>query len=124
MAFPPLRVPQTARCFRVARSHQRLRVLARSDWQGDPDLVGERVYQLPEGPTDVDLPFACPAGFLGGSTIDEQSTSACAGRCPAGGLCLQPATVEPTPCDAGHYCPAGTLVAVRILIIVFARCCP
>ena len=77
---------------------------------GDPSLLGKSIYQLPLLPVDQDFPFACAAGILGSADPTSQSSSACAGRCPAGRQCPEEATFKALPCDAGHYCPEGTSV--------------
>ena len=87
------------------------------DWQNNPTLLGKTVYVLPLGPHDLDYPFACAAGVLGGNgTLTSQQTSAaCAGLCPAGFTCGAEATVAPAVCPRGHYCPKGTSVALPCL---------
>ena len=67
-------------------------------------------YQLPLLPVDENFPFACGVGLLGSADPKEQSSSNCAGRCPARFQCPTEATYEALPCDAGHYCPEGTSV--------------
>lgn len=80
------------------------------DWRKNPDLLGATVYALPLGAHDDALPTACSAGLLGGNGSDpqEQSSAICAGACPAGFYCGTEATVEPTVCPKGHYCPEAT----------------
>ena len=80
------------------------------DWRKNPDLLGVTVYVLPLGAHDDALPTACSAGLLGGNGSDpqEQSSAVCAGACPAGFYCGTEATVEPTVCPKGHYCPEAT----------------
>ena len=82
------------------------------DWQNSPALLGETVYVLPLGSHDLDYPFACAAGVLGGngSLTSQQTSAACAGLCPAGFTCGTEATVTPAACPKGRYCPKGTSV--------------
>jgi len=77
---------------------------------GDSSLLGQRLYELPASPVEQDFPFACDAGLLGSDDPDEQSSSACAGPCPAGTYCPHEATFEPLLCKGGHFCPAGTSI--------------
>ena len=83
------------------------------DWQNNPALLGEVAYTLPLGSHNDALPTACSVGLLGGngSDLSEQSSAKCAGFCPAGFVCGGEATVEPTPCPTGHFCPGGTSTA-------------
>ena len=83
------------------------------NWRENPGLLGKTVYALPLGSHDLDYPFACGAGLLGGngSLADEQTSAKCAGLCPAGFICDTEATVAPTPCPVGHFCPEGTSIA-------------
>lgn len=83
------------------------------DWQENPSLLDKRVYVLPLGSHNMDYPFACGIGLLGGngSLADEQTSATCAGFCPAGFVCGAEATVAPTPCPVGYFCPEGTSVA-------------
>eukprot|EP00964_Phaeocystis_antarctica_P012165 scaffold6710_cov66-Phaeocystis_antarctica.AAC.3 len=87
------------------------------DWQNSPALLGKTVYVLPLGSHDLNYPFACAAGVLGGngSLTSQQTSAACAGLCPAGFTCGAEATVAPTACPKGHYCPKGTSVALPCL---------
>eukprot|EP00964_Phaeocystis_antarctica_P009335 scaffold5059_cov72-Phaeocystis_antarctica.AAC.4 len=87
------------------------------DWQNNPALLGKTVYVLPLGSHDLDYPFACAAGVLGGSgSLTSQQTSAtCARFCPAGFTCSAEATVVPAACPKGNYCPEGTSVALPCL---------
>ena len=82
-------------------------------WRENPGLLGKRVYTLPLGSHDLDYPFACGIGLLGGngSLAGEQTSATCAGFCPAGFVCSAQATVAPTPCPIGYFCPEGTSVA-------------
>eukprot|EP00964_Phaeocystis_antarctica_P046677 scaffold26994_cov83-Phaeocystis_antarctica.AAC.5 len=87
------------------------------DWQNNPALLGKTVYVLPLGPHELDYPFACAAGVLGGngSLTSQQTSAACAGFCPAGFTCGAEATVTPLVCPKGHYCPEGTSLALPCL---------
>merc|ERR1740139_1426562 len=82
------------------------------DWQNNPALLGETVYVLPLGSNDLEYPFACAPGVLGGSGSSEQTSAACAGFCPAGFTCGTEATTEPVSCTQGHFCPAGVSAAL------------
>lgn len=79
-------------------------------WRSNPGLLGQPVYVVPVGETDEDLPTACGIGLLGGNGSDprDQVSATCAGPSPAGFFCGAEATVEPTPCPAGNYCPKGS----------------
>ena len=83
------------------------------DWKKDPSLLDKRVFVLPLGLHNMDYPFACGIGLLGGngSLAEEQTSATCAGLCPAGFMCGAEATVAPTPCPVGHFCPEGTSIA-------------
>ena len=87
------------------------------DWRNSPALLGETVYVLPLGSYDLNYPFACAAGVLGGngSLTNLQTSAACAGLCPAGFTCGAEATVAPAACPKGSYCPEGTSVALPCL---------
>ena len=81
------------------------------NWRKDPSLLGEEVYVLPLGSHDDDaLPTPCSIGLLGGNGSDarEQASAKCAGLCPAGFFCAEEATVQPSLCPKGRYCPQGT----------------
>lgn len=80
------------------------------DWRADASILGRRMYQLPSTPVDDDLPLPCAPGILGSADVEGQSSIECAGECPAGSKCPEPATHDPLPCDAGAFCPAGTIV--------------
>ena len=87
------------------------------DWQKNPTLLGKTVYVLPLGSHDLDYPFACAAGVLGGngSLTSQQTSATCAGLCPAGFTCGAEATVTPSACPKGYYCPEGSSVALPCL---------
>jgi hypothetical protein len=80
------------------------------EWEVDPSLLGDYIYTLPSGSFDDAFPTACGAGYVGSSNSAEQTSFACAGLCPAGSQCPEPATTVPLPCDAGAYCPQGSAV--------------
>ena len=71
------------------------------------NLPLQGVHQPRESPAFPIARSLCsgPPGLLGSRDEEFQSTSFCAGLCPAGKLCDAPATVEPLPCPAGHACP-------------------
>ena len=74
-------------------------------------LLNNLLYQLPEGAfEEKELPYPCQAGFVGGTTIAEQGSVNCAGKCPAGSLCPFAPTLIPQPCVTGSYCPEGSLL--------------
>ena len=83
-------------------------------WEGNSNLVNRNLYTLPQGERIVImpgvLPFACPAGYLGSPDPAFQGSPSCAGLCPAGVKCPNQATTAPEPCDAGKYCPTGTIL--------------
>lgn len=83
------------------------------DWQEHPELLGKRIYALPLG-INVDGPFPhpCAAGVLGSTKPSLQNSAQCAGPCPAGFTCPTVSTVDPNPCDPGHYCPEGSSLAM------------
>lgn len=80
------------------------------DWRAPPEMVGELLYQLPLQPVEGPFPYPCPTRYLGSALSELQTSSTCAGLCPAGSLCAEEATAEPRPCDAGAYCPRGSSV--------------
>ena len=81
-----------------------------------PELEGATVSTLPVGDAeqaggvDEDYPYACAAGFFGGSSIEAQTSMRCSGVCPAGFSCPS-GTVTPLPCEAGGFCAVGSSVA-------------
>ena len=77
-----------------------------ADYEGRPALA------LKGGTLYRDYPSACPAGQYGNSEeMVEQSSSLCAGLCPAGTVCGETATVTPSVCELGGYCPKGSSAA-------------
>jgi len=80
------------------------------DWRSNPTLLGKTVYVLPLGPHNLDYPFACAAGVLGGngSLTSQQTSAACAGLCPAGFTCGAEATAAPVVCPKSSWCAAGS----------------
>ena len=77
----------------------------RCDWRRDPSLLGQRVYQFPGQPIDIDLPYACYAGILGSADATMQGSRLCAGACPSGKQCPAAATFEALDCEPGFFCP-------------------
>ena len=71
-------------------------------------LLGKKVYTVPFLPIDITFPYPCAAGYLGGNASSDQTSSECAGKCPAGFYCPTAATVQALPCPAGYYCPLGS----------------
>jgi len=85
------------------------------DWRTSPELIGKTVYVLPLGTHNLDFPFVCAPGILGGngSSASEQTSATCAGLCPAGFTCGGGQEgVEPVACPEAHYCPEGSSVAL------------
>ena len=80
-------------------------------WRELPDLVGGFVYNLPHS-VDGTFPQACAPGVLGSREPQHQIAAICGGRCTAGWLCPDEATLEPIECPAGTACPAGSSVAL------------
>ena len=68
-------------------------------------------FELGPGAEDLDFPYACAAGVVGGTSPEEQLGPGCSRPCPAGRLC-PPATTQPQPCTRGSYCPRGTPTAI------------
>merc|ERR1740130_831077 len=96
-------------CWRPATANQPC------DWRTSPDLIDETVYVLPLGTHNLDFPFVCAPGILGGngSSASEQTSATCAGLCPAGFTCGGGEEgVEPVACPEAHYCPEGSSVAL------------
>ena len=82
------------------------------DWKTQPTLIGNTFQVLPHGALDVDYPIACAPGILGSKDSSYQASIVCAGLCPAGMLCPAKATVTADSCVEGHFCPAGSAVAL------------
>ena len=77
-----------------------------ADYEGRPALA------LKGGTLYRDYPSACPAGQYGDSEeVETQSSSLCAGLCPAGTVCRERATVTPSVCELGGYCTKGSPAA-------------
>lgn len=77
-----------------------------ADYEGQPALA------LKVGTLYRDYPSACPAGQYGDrEEIEKQSSSLCAGLCPAGTVCGETATVTPKVCELGGYCTRGSSAA-------------
>ena len=73
-------------------------------WAYIPDNSG--VYEFIEGKMPGDFPFACSAGIVG-DDLAKQSSPACGAPCPGGYWCGK-ATVVPTVCQRGKFCPEGS----------------
>ena len=73
-------------------------------WDVYPEQIDKYVFVLPLQSVSFEFPFSCAPGLLGGSVTGEQLSPFCAGRCPAGRLCDQPASVDPALCPRGHAC--------------------
>ena len=71
-------------------------------------LLGKKVFFVPYLPVDVTFPYPCAAGYLGSNESAYQTSSDCAGKCPAGFYCPTAATLQALPCPAGYYCPLGS----------------
>ena len=80
-------------------------------WRELPELVGGFVHNLPQS-VDGTFPQACAPGVLGSREPEHQVAASCGGRCAAGWLCPDEATLEPIECPAGSACPAGSSVAL------------
>ena len=82
------------------------------DWDAQPELLGELLFPIPLGATDVELPYTCGVGLLGGTSANlaDQTTAMCAGFCPAGYYCEAEATVEAAVCPTGSFCPLGSIL--------------
>ena len=78
------------------------------DWQQNSALLGSYIQVLPLAPMDGDFPFRCAAGLLGGESAENQRTSLCAGRCPAGRVCASEGSMEAAACPPAYYCPEGS----------------
>ena len=92
------------------------------DWRRDPSLLGQRVYQFPGQPIDIDLPYACYAGILGSADATMQGSRLCAGACPSGKQCPAAATFEALDCEPGVFpCPAREWRIVGDEIIASSR---
>ena len=78
-------------------------------WRSTPELLGETVYVIPLGSHDDDLPTPCAPGVLGGngSIVAEQTSSTCAGWCPAGTYQPEYAATLCVECPLLSYCEAG-----------------
>lgn len=75
--------------------------------------LGQLIVQMQVGSTvTVDLPIPCAAGKYGDDDQNNQGSSLCAGECPEGYYCPEPATSDPKICPAGSYCPVGSVSPV------------
>ena len=76
-------------------------------------ILGQTLETLRPGPLDVPVwPIPCAQGTLGAATENfaGQTSSLCAGACPAGRYCPTSATVEPSICLPGSFCPEGSVL--------------
>ena len=71
-------------------------------------LLGKKIYTVPFLPIDDEFPYPCAAGYLGSNESAFQTSSDCAGKCPAGSFCPDASTIEEVPCPEAHFCPAGS----------------
>ena len=74
----------------------------------DDCLLGKKVYTVLL-PVEENMPYSCAAGYLGSNESALQTTSSCAGKCPAGFFCPNVSTLIALPCPAGHYCVEGSV---------------
>ena len=73
------------------------------------DSFGQPELQLDQDVWYNDFPPQCAAGFYGADdSLSSQSSTVCSGPCPEGKYCISSATIIPTDCEAGGYCPAGS----------------
>ena len=72
-------------------------------------LAGEALALLADT-SYGNYPHACLPGLYGDS-VDDQKSAFCSGQCPARFTCGSYATIEPTPCRIGGYCPEGSYAA-------------
>ena len=69
--------------------------------------LGKKISFVPYFPVEVNFPYACVAGYLGSNESAYQTSSDCAGKCPAGFFCPNASTIEAQPCPPAHYCAEG-----------------
>jgi hypothetical protein len=79
-------------------------------YDADKCLLGKKVYFTPYFPIEGTFPNPCVAGYLGSNESHLQTSSDCAGKCPAGTYCPDSPTLQPVLCPSGHYCEAGASV--------------
>ena len=79
------------------------------DWRNQPLLLGEQVETLPVT-IELNYPYVCTPGVLGGRDAEEQTSSVCARLCTAGKFCEGRPTLEEEICPPGFYCPLGSPV--------------
>jgi hypothetical protein len=88
------------------------------NWRANPLQLGRPFHPLPLDPIDETYPYECAPGVLGSSIPTEQTGPTCAGLCPAGYFCAQPATWlqpatfadqrSPQLCPPGSFCQEGS----------------
>ena len=79
------------------------------DFMNFPQLVGKSVETMGTGSRiDLDYPYTCAAGLVGGRQGQGQTSTLCAGKTPAGTYQPHAGGLTPLACEAGHYCPAGS----------------
>jgi hypothetical protein len=78
--------------------------------QGTPTPLPCRAgyWGLPGGHSEDTCAGPCPPGYL----CPQQTGDFQAAPCPAGMYCPTQATLTPTACTTGHYCPQGTAIPV------------
>ena len=79
------------------------------DWRNQPLLLGEQVETLPVT-IELDYPYVCTPGVLGGLEAANQTSSVCTRLCTPGKVCRGRPTLEEETCPAGFYCPLGSPV--------------
>ena len=78
------------------------------DWEGEPSLLGQRLFTVPLLPIDETYPYECAPGVVGSTDPEQQGSPLCGGLCPAGSLCPTSANLSPERCPPGSYCPLGS----------------
>ena len=79
------------------------------DWENQRFLLGHQVETLPAA-IELDYPYVCTPGVLGGRDAEDQTSSVCARLCTPGKFCEGRPTLEEQTCPAGFYCPLGSPV--------------
>ena len=74
-------------------------------------LLGKKIFFVPYRPVDDPFfPYQCAPGYLGSNETEHQTSSECAGKCPAGFFCPNATTIVAQECPAGAYCPEGSAI--------------